>query len=228
MHAEHVPPLVPHALTDGAMQVDPAQQPPEHETVSQTHWLLKQRCPVPHAGPAPHAHEPAAQLFALVRSHAWHEVPAVPQMDVESVVTHAFPLQHPPAHETASQTHTLLAQRVPTPQGPLVPQRQLPVSQLSVRALSQVTQALAEAPQALVEIATTQVVPWQQPLQLAAQVVPPPPPVTPPPPPVTPPPPPATPPPPPVTAPPPPVMPPPPPVPVPPPMFPLQMPKVQL
>ena len=214
--------------------------------VSQTHRLLKQRCPVPHAGPAPQAHEPELQLFALVRSHAWQLLPAVPQIDVESVVTHEFPLQHPPAHEAASQTHTLLAQRVPTPQGPLVPQRQVPVSQLSARMLSQVMQALAEEPHAAVETATTQVVPWQQPLQLAEQVAaPPPPPVAapppppviapPPPPPVIAPPPPVIAPPPPVIAPPPPPMtaPPPPPVlppppPLPPPKLPLQMPKVQI
>ena len=55
----------------------PLQQP-EHEAESQTHWLLKQRVPAPHAGPVPHRQPDEPQLLASVVLQLVHWAPPDP------------------------------------------------------------------------------------------------------------------------------------------------------
>jgi hypothetical protein len=88
----------------------PAQQPVAQEVASQTHWLLKQRWPVPQAAPVPQRHMPAPQLFATFVSQATQAEPLPPHCAGETEVTHEVPAQQPPAHEVASQTHWLFEQ----------------------------------------------------------------------------------------------------------------------
>ena len=229
--AAQVPPLVPHWLTvPGERHEVPLQQPRPQDVESQTQVLLKQRCPVAHAALAPQRHEPLPQLLAVVASQVVHCAPPAPHWETVSAVTQLVPAQQPPPQVVASHTQTLFAQCRPAPQAGLLPQRQLPVSQLSAPRELQAEQVAPLLPQTEVDSTVLHVPPWQQPTQVCAQVLPPPvpPPVTPPPvpPPVTPPPvpPPVTPPvPPPVT--PPPV---PPPVPVPPPELTTHKPKLQV
>jgi hypothetical protein len=66
-HAAQEAPDVPQAL--GAVpfsHVDPEQQPLGHEAASQTHVPFEQRCPSPHAGPAPHVQPPLPEHPSLV------------------------------------------------------------------------------------------------------------------------------------------------------------------
>lgn len=42
-HVAHTPPPAPQALSDGALQIVPAQQPPEHDVASQTQLPFRQR-----------------------------------------------------------------------------------------------------------------------------------------------------------------------------------------
>lgn len=90
-HAAQLPPAVPHWVTEPVTHSEPAQQPVAHEVESQTHWLLKHRCPAEQAGPVPQRHEPVPQLLATVVSHVVHAAPWVPQADVESVCTQLLP-----------------------------------------------------------------------------------------------------------------------------------------
>lgn len=73
LHIAQTAPPVPHFATVGTVvQLPCAQQPVGHEVASQTHAPPTQRVPEPHAGPAPHAHLPAAQLSAMAGLHAAH------------------------------------------------------------------------------------------------------------------------------------------------------------
>lgn len=72
-------------------QSAPAQQPVGHVVASHTHWLLKQRCPVVHAGPVPHRQLPVPQLFATVGSHAVHAAPWVPHALGDGADTQVVP-----------------------------------------------------------------------------------------------------------------------------------------
>ena len=166
-HAAQRPPPVPHWLVvPGDRHVFPLQQPCAHEVLSQTQALLKQRWPAPHEGELPHWQAPVPQLLALVRLQDWHCAPEVPHSEVVRAVTQVPAEQHPLAQEVGSHTHTLPRQRVPAAQAAWLPQRQPPVSQLSAAVGLQLAQVAPPLPQAEVESAKTQVLPWQQPTQL--------------------------------------------------------------
>lgn len=152
-HAAQVAPPTPHWERSPVRQAVPAQQPLPHEVESQTHWLLKQRCPAPHGALVPQRQAPAPQLFAVSESHVWQVEPAVPHWVGEGTATQVLPAQQPVAHTVASQIHWLLTQRSPAPQAALRPQRQPPLSQLSAVLVSQVVQAWPFAPQEPVETA---------------------------------------------------------------------------
>lgn len=85
-------PPVPHVdRVPGERQVVPLQQPSKQLVASHTHWLLKQRCPVEHAGPVPHRQLPVPQLFATVGSHAVHAAPWVPHALGDGADTQVVP-----------------------------------------------------------------------------------------------------------------------------------------
>jgi hypothetical protein len=82
-HALHAPPLAPHAVADGVVQVWPEQQP------------------FGQVVPLQFAQDPALQMRPMQSEHAAppvpHWLPALPGSQV-------VPLQHP-AHDCGSQTH---------------------------------------------------------------------------------------------------------------------------
>jgi hypothetical protein len=88
-------PGAPHVATEGAVQVDPLQQPSGHEAVSQTQEPATQRWPAPHDGPLPQRHSPAPeQPSARTGSQATHTEPAVPQVAADARL-HVGPEQQP-------------------------------------------------------------------------------------------------------------------------------------
>lgn len=91
------PPFSPHAVTEDTTQVPAEQQPAGHETESQTHSPELQRCPAPHALPAPHAQRPVAEQLSELAPHAAHASPAAPHAALEGTRQLA-PEQQPPAH----------------------------------------------------------------------------------------------------------------------------------
>lgn len=84
-HAKHVVPPVPHLSWLGeALQLPvepPSQQPPEHDTESQTQAWLTQRFPALQAAPVPQLQAPAVQRSATVELHGVHEPPPVPHRE---------------------------------------------------------------------------------------------------------------------------------------------------
>jgi hypothetical protein len=115
------------------------------------------------AGPMPHWHCPLTlQVLAVDALHATQPAPIAPHwLKVEG--TQAAPAQQPVVQEVGSQMHWPPEHRCPAPHGPLVPQRQAPVVQRSVRFASQATQAEPLAPQADSVAGVVQVRPAQQP-----------------------------------------------------------------
>ena len=70
-------PAVPHCVVL-LIQAPPAQHPEVQEFASHTHWLLKQRCPVPQTGLVPQRHPPAPQLLATVGLQLVQAAPPLP------------------------------------------------------------------------------------------------------------------------------------------------------
>lgn len=106
-HVAHVPPAVPQVACEGALQVAPLQHPPAHDCAVHTHWPFVQACPGAHPAPTPHVHAPLVHELARVGSHAAQVLPLVPHVPGAGVL-HAVPLQHPLAHDVASQVHAPL------------------------------------------------------------------------------------------------------------------------
>ncbi len=101
------------------------------------------------------------QLSAWALSHAPQLAPPIPQLASVLPTKQVLPEQHPP-HELASQMHAPPEQRCPVAQVLPVPQRQLPLVQLSARVASQAMQAAPPVLQAL-NAGVVQVLPEQQP-----------------------------------------------------------------
>jgi hypothetical protein len=74
-----VSPPLPHAVTDGIMQVPPRQQPLGHELLLQTHAPLTQVVPTGQAALAPHRQVPEVASHALAE-RATQLVQATPPM----------------------------------------------------------------------------------------------------------------------------------------------------
>jgi len=95
---EHVPPAVPHVVSDRVRQVFPWQHPSGHVLASQRHMPLTQCWPGPHAvapGAEPHTQTPAElQRSEIVVLHAPHESPLVPHAVTLGVVQ-CVPEQQP-------------------------------------------------------------------------------------------------------------------------------------
>ncbi len=163
LHATQAAPRVPQVDDVLVWQTFPAQQPLAHDVASQTHWLLRQRVPGPHAGPEPQVHVPEVQLLAVVALQATHAAPGSAQLDSDWAVQ-TVPAQQPLAQEEASQMHWPLLQVWPAAQAARVPQPQLPVAlQESAIIASQVRHVEPPVPQAPID-GVVQVAPLQQPL----------------------------------------------------------------
>jgi hypothetical protein len=142
--AQALPPLPHSPVVVPGWQRSPSQQPDPHETRSQTHAPLRQRCPSVHAAPVPHWHCPAAEQpsarIVAVALHAEHSAPGAPQAFCESGV-HTLPAQHPLGHDVASQTQDPCEQCRPAPHAAPVPHRQTPSEeQLSAACAPHTTQ----------------------------------------------------------------------------------------
>lgn len=165
-HAVQALPALPHcAVLVLVTQVVPLQHPVGHEVASQRQMPPAQRWPAPHAGPAPQRHWPPLQVLAVL-PQATHVVPPPPHCDVEVLVTHVEPLQHPEGHEVASHTQVPDRQRWPVPHAAPPPHRQAPPRQVSAVA-PQLVQVTPLTPQADAELPATHDVPLQQPAQVA-------------------------------------------------------------
>lgn len=115
-------PPVPHAgPVAGDVQTLPVQHPLGQDVESQTQVPFEQRCPAPHAPPAPQRQAPAGEQLSEVEvSQATHVLPSVPQVVIDDVV-HTLPAQHPVGHEVELQTQAPFTQSCPAPQGALLP-----------------------------------------------------------------------------------------------------------
>ena len=104
-------PETPQLAAAAVLHVVPVQQPLRHESASQMHAPLTQRCPVAQAAPAPHEQAPAdEQPSATAGSQVMHAAPAAPQRDSERD-TQVAPSQQPLGHDAALHTHLPLTQR---------------------------------------------------------------------------------------------------------------------
>jgi hypothetical protein len=162
-HAVHAPPAVPQLATEAAWQALPEQQPPAHETPSQTQLPCTQCSPGAQAAPAPHTQLPAAeQPSARVPSQTPHAPPPLPHEDGDGV-WQLPPAQQPLGHELASHTQWPPRQCWPAPQAGPAPQTQAPeAEQPSARFASHPTHATPPLPQVVSE-GTLHVAPEQQP-----------------------------------------------------------------
>ena len=141
-HPTQTAPPLPQLVSDGALQIAPAQQP-----VGQLVALHPLQCPAVQVWPA---------------GQVVHALPPPPHDVTLSPVRHAPAEQHPVGHEVLSHTHVLATQRCPGAQLAPLPQRQVPVAeQLSERA-SHATQLAPALPQVATE-RVEQIVPLQQP-----------------------------------------------------------------
>ncbi len=146
--ASHERPAAPHDvawLPD--RHVVPLQQP-AHDSASQTHAPLRQRCPLPQAGPTPHAQAPVGEQRSERASQAAHATPEAPHAPVDGV-RHVVPEQQPPGQLDASQTQAPFTQLWPAPQAGPFPQRHMPDAHALLFAASQVMHALRGKPQAV-------------------------------------------------------------------------------
>jgi len=162
--ATQAPPFLPQAPFDGAVQVEPAQQPAGQEVASQTQRLPTQRFPAPHAGALPHWQTPLAeQVSAVCPLHATQAFPPLPQALTDGDMQ--LPAEQQPfGHEVESQTQAPNTQRFPAPQAGALPQRQVPAAQPSAVLELQATHAAPPAPQAAAVGGEMQVLPEQQPV----------------------------------------------------------------
>lgn len=85
--------------------------------------------PVAQAGLAPHRQSPAEEQVSAFEPHATHAAPLGPQVAVERLAQVPLAVQHPAAHEVASQTQAPPRQRSPDAHGTLAPQRHEPAVQ---------------------------------------------------------------------------------------------------
>ncbi len=157
-----VAPPVPHwARLLPARQVLPLQQPAQ-EVESQRHAPPEHTWPLAHAAPLPHWHPLLPQLSARVALQAEQVTPPVPQAEVVPGSRQLVPEQQP-AQVSGSQVQAPLVQISPAPQGALVPQRQLPLPQLSAEVALQVPQVPPAVPQAETVLPGLHWLPLQQP-----------------------------------------------------------------
>ncbi len=158
------PPPVPHApVWFPAAHVLPEQHPAQ-VAASQTHAPATQSCPAPHAALLPQRHAPPEQLSALFASHAEHVPPLAPHALVWLPARQLLPEQQP-AQEVESHTQLPDWQRWPAAQAASLPQRQLPLTQLSATVDDALQ--LVHAPPLVPHVpaaAALQVLPEQQPL----------------------------------------------------------------
>ncbi len=163
LHATQAAPAVPQVAAVLALQTSPTQQPLAHEVASQTHWLLRQRVPGPHAGPEPQVQVPLVQLSAVVAVQAWQAAPGWAQLDSDWAVQ-TLPAQQPLAHEEALHTHVPPLQIWPAAHAAPLPHAQLPVALHEAAIIvSQARQVEPPEPQAPTE-GVVQAAPLQQPL----------------------------------------------------------------
>jgi hypothetical protein len=162
-HRVQAAPAGAQAVSDRGRQVEPAQQPVGHDVASQTQLPPRQRWPVPHAGPAPQAHAPAAvQLSATAGLQVVHAPPQFPQR-ASVATTQVVPSQHPLGQDPESQMQAPATQRRPSPHTGPVPHAHAPDgAHRSALSPSQPTQAAPPTPQVSREGAL-QVAPEQQP-----------------------------------------------------------------
>jgi hypothetical protein len=158
-----VPPTVPQLVSESVRHTPEAQQPFRHEEASQTQAPERQRWPLAHAGPAPHAQVPAVvQLSAAAVLHDTLAAPLAPQR-MSDRETQMVTSQHPDGHDVALQTHWPAEQRCPATHAAPVPHEQVPAAaQPSARVASQPTHAAPPLPQVASE-GGLQVAPEQQP-----------------------------------------------------------------
>ena len=141
-HPTQTAPPLPQLVSDGVLQVAPAQHP-----LGQLVALQPLQCPAVQVWPA---------------GQVVQALPPPPHELALSPERHAPAEQHPLGHDVLSQTQVLATQRCPGAQVAPVPQRQTPVAeQLSERA-SQATQLAPAVPQAATE-RVEQIAPLQQP-----------------------------------------------------------------
>jgi hypothetical protein len=119
---------------------------------------------VPHAALAPQVHPPPLQPSACVVEQVPQLAPPEPHSDVDSMVTHAVPLQQPLGQEFASHTHALFAHSWPTPQDGPVPHWHRPEAEhVSAVVMSHSVHAVPPVPHATSD-PWLQVGPEQQPV----------------------------------------------------------------
>lgn len=147
-HATQVEPMFPQAPRARSSQRLPAQQPLGQEPASHTHCPAAQRCPPPHAGPAPQRQVPSGeQPSALVASQVWQAPPPTPQAS-SARGWQTLPAQQPSGHDTPSHMQAPAMQRCPAAHAGRPPQRQSPVMlQVSAMVVSHDWQAPAPVPQ---------------------------------------------------------------------------------
>ncbi|MEP6652412.1 MAG: hypothetical protein ABJA82_03585 [Myxococcales bacterium] len=163
--ARQAPPAAPQLVSEAARQVVPEQHPPGHEVASHTQLPARQRCPVPQADPAPHAHMPASVQRSVNRgSQATQAAPAAPHLVAEGATQTPKVSQQPLGQEAASQLQCPPRHFNPVVQAGPVPHEHPPDTEHpSAFSMSQPTQAAPARPQAVGE-GTLQVGPEQHPL----------------------------------------------------------------
>ncbi len=167
-HEAHRLPPEPHApWALPGMHVDPLQQPPLHDVASQTQLPLTHRWPLEHARPPPHVQAPPDEQPSPVAPHDWQVSPPVPQAGPVPGEVQTLPVQHPPAHDAASQTQVgvpvEVSHRCPAAQAAPAPHRHAPPGeQLLALVVSHTTHSLPSMPQLPIP-EVLQVVPEQQP-----------------------------------------------------------------
>src|SRR5947209_801379 len=92
----HEPPPVPHAASEGVVQLVPVQQPFGQEAALQTHCPPSQAWPPAQPAFPPQVQAPAMQPSACLGSQAMHAPPSAPQAASDGFV-HALPEQQPAA-----------------------------------------------------------------------------------------------------------------------------------
>jgi hypothetical protein len=163
VHVAHAAPPEPHApATLPGWQTLFSQQPPGQPVALHTHEPFTHARPAPHAALLPHLHTPPPHESAYVGSHVPHAPPAEPHVASDGAL-HVDPLQHPFAHDVASQTHWPPTQRWPDAHAAFAPHVHAPLVHASALVASHATHAPPADPHAVVEFAV-HALPLQQPL----------------------------------------------------------------
>lgn len=140
----------------------PEQHPLGQEVPLQTHAPLTHACPEPHGALLPHLHEPDVHRSLVADEHVEHDPPPVPQALVDCG-SQTPPLQHPPGHDVALQTHDPLTQAWPIAHACPDPHAHAPPAHESARVELHAAQVAPRVPHSEAE-GVTHVEPMQQPV----------------------------------------------------------------